>query len=88
MNAFAVQVQVPTGRIRLVDVRRRALLTAQLRVIMIGGAFLALAAAALLRLAWLGLVQPAPAEQSMAQALLPPRGGSSASAIERSDGAG
>jgi cell division protein FtsI (penicillin-binding protein 3) len=74
VNAFAIQAQAPTARVRLVDVRRRALLLAQLRVLMIGGAFLALATAALLRLAWLGLVQPAPAEQSMAQALLPPRG--------------
>jgi cell division protein FtsI (penicillin-binding protein 3) len=74
VNAFAVQVQVPTGRIRLVDVRRRALLLAQLRVLVIGGAFLALAAAALLRIAYLGLVQPAPSERSMAEALLPPRG--------------
>jgi cell division protein FtsI (penicillin-binding protein 3) len=74
MNAFAIQVQVPTGRVRLVDVRRRALLLAQLRVVMIGAAFLALAAAALLRIAYLGVVQPAPTERSMADALLPPRG--------------
>ncbi len=74
MNAFAIQVQAPTGRIRLVDVRRRALLLAQLRVVVIGGAFLLLAVAALLRIAWLGVVQPAPTERSMADALLPPRG--------------
>ncbi len=74
MNAFAIQAQVPTGRVRLVDVRRRALLLAQLRVVMIGAAFLALAAAALLRIAYLGVVQPAPTERSMADALLPPRG--------------
>jgi len=74
VNSFAVQAQLPTGRIRLADVRRRALLIAQLRVLLIGAVFLALAAAALLRIAWLGLVQPAPSEQSMADALLPPRG--------------
>ena len=74
MNGLAIQAQVPTGRIRLVDVRRRALLLAQLRVMMIGGAFLALAVAALLRIAYLGVVQPAPSERSMADALLPPRG--------------
>ena len=45
MNAFAVSVQVPTGRIQLVDVRRRALLLAQLRMLLIGAVFLALAAA-------------------------------------------
>jgi len=74
VNSFAVQVQVPTGRIRLADVRRRALLVAQLRVLLIGAMFAALAAGALLRIAYLGLVQPAPAERSMAQALLPSRG--------------
>ena len=74
MNAFSVQVQVPTGRIRLADVRRRALLTAQLRVLLIGLTFVALASGALLRIAYLGLVQPAPTERSMAQALLPSRG--------------
>ncbi len=74
LNVLAIQVQAPTGRVRLVDVRRRALLLAQLRVVLIGAAFLALAAAALLRIAWLGFVQPAPAERSMADALLPPRG--------------
>jgi cell division protein FtsI (penicillin-binding protein 3) len=74
VNAFAVQVRVPSGRTRLADVRRRALLTAQLRVLLIGAVFVALAAAALMRLAYLGLVQPAPSEHSMAEALLPPRG--------------
>lgn len=69
--AFAVAAP---SRIRLVDVRRRALLVAQLRVLMIGGVFLALAAAALLRLAFIGVVQPAPHQRSMADALLPPRG--------------
>ena len=73
-NAFAVPAQVPTGRIQLVDVRRRALLLAQLRVLLVGLAFLALAAAALLRLAWIGVVEPAPHHRSMAAALLPPRG--------------
>lgn len=74
MNSFAIQARVPSGRIRLVDVRRRALLVAQLRVLLIGAVFVALAAAALLRIAYLGLVQPAPSERSMADALLPPRG--------------
>ncbi len=70
-GALAVAVPSP---IRLVDVRRRALLLAQLRVLLIGAAFLALAAAALLRLAYIGVVQPAPQQRSMADALLPPRG--------------
>jgi cell division protein FtsI (penicillin-binding protein 3) len=74
LNALSVPVQVAAGRIQLVDVRRRALLLAQLRMLMIGAAFLALAAAALLRIAWIGVVEPAPHQRSMAAALLPPRG--------------
>ena len=74
MNAFAVPVQVPAGRIQLVDVRRRALLLAQLRMLLVGAVFLALAAAALLRITWIGTVEPAPHQRSMAAALLPPRG--------------
>ncbi len=78
MNAFADGITVPvqafSGRIRLADMRRRTVLTAQLRVLLIGLCFLALAIAALMRIAWLGLVEPAPQERSMAEALLPPRG--------------
>jgi len=74
VNAFAVPVQVPAGRIQLVDVRRRALLLAQLRMLLVGAVFLALAAAALLRIAWIGAIEPAPHQRSMAVALLPPRG--------------
>ena len=74
MNAFAVPVQVPAGRIQLVDVRRRALLLAQLRMLLVGAVFLSLAAAALLRITWIGTVEPAPHHRSMAAALLPPRG--------------
>jgi len=74
VNALSVPVQVAAGRIQLVDVRRRALLLAQLRMLMVGAAFLALAAAAILRIAWIGVVEPAPHQRSMAAALLPPRG--------------
>jgi cell division protein FtsI (penicillin-binding protein 3) len=74
VNTAAIQVQAPPGRVRLVDIRRKALLIAQLRVLLVGLAFAGLAAAALLRIGWLGLVQPAPTERSMADALLPPRG--------------
>ncbi len=74
MNAFAIPAQVSPSRIQLVDVRRKAVLLAQLRMFLIGGAFLALAVAALLRIAWIGVVQPAPYQRSMAAALLPPRG--------------
>jgi cell division protein FtsI (penicillin-binding protein 3) len=78
VNAFAdsvpISVLAPTGRVRLADVRRRALLVAQLRVLMIAAIFLALAIAALLRITWLGLIEPPQQARSMADALLPPRG--------------
>ena len=74
MNTFAIAAPVAPGRIRLVDERRRALVLAQWRVLLVGLAFLLLAAAALLRIAFLGVVQPAPHQRSMADALLPPRG--------------
>ena len=64
----------PVSRTRIVDYRRHALLTARLRVLMVGGLFLLLTVIALLRITWLGVLQPAPAQASMAEALLPPRG--------------
>jgi cell division protein FtsI (penicillin-binding protein 3) len=74
MNAAALSAGYQGGRMQLVDVRRRALLLAQFRVLLIALVFVALALAALLRLAYLGVVQPAPGQRSMADALLPPRG--------------
>jgi cell division protein FtsI (penicillin-binding protein 3) len=65
---------VQPGRVRIVDYRRHALLMARLRVLLVGGAFIAIALIALLRITWLGVLQPAPAQASMAEALLPPRG--------------
>jgi cell division protein FtsI (penicillin-binding protein 3) len=74
MNALTFNAGFAPSRIRLVDIRRRQLLTAQLRMLLLGGGFALVALAALLRVAWLGVVQPAPIEHSMAQALLPTRG--------------
>jgi cell division protein FtsI (penicillin-binding protein 3) len=75
VNGFVLSPAAPLhGRVRLVDVRRKALLVAQLRVLLIGLAFAALTAIALLRLTYLGVVQPAPSQRSMADALLPSRG--------------
>ncbi len=74
MNASTFNAGFAPSRIRLVDIRRRQLLTAHLRMLLLGGGFLLVALVALLRIAWLGVVQPAPTEHSMAQALLPPRG--------------
>ncbi|WP_126172037.1 peptidoglycan D,D-transpeptidase FtsI family protein [Altericroceibacterium xinjiangense] len=74
MNSLTASGAIATGRVRLVDIRQRSLLTARLRVLLLVGAFCLIALAALLRIAWLGLVQPPPHEQSMAEALLPSRG--------------
>ncbi len=77
-NSGAIPARIRVGyapaRIQLVDVRRKLLLTAQLRILLLGAGFLLVAAAALLRIAYLGIVQPAPQQTSMAEALLPPRG--------------
>ena len=54
--------------------RRHALDTARMRVLLIGTGFLLLAIAALLRIMWLGVIQPPPAARSMADLLLPARG--------------
>lgn len=83
MNALTFDRTFPPQRIRagyapsrvqLADVRRLHLFTAQLRLMLLGAAFALVAAAALLRIAYLGFVQPAPPEHSMSRALLPPRG--------------
>jgi len=73
VNSFAAPRPLTPARVPLVDRRRHALFTAQVRVLLFGGAFVLLAAAALMRLAWLGVVQPAPSTTSMADALLPIR---------------
>ena len=69
-----IRTNYAPARIQLVDVRRKLLLTAQLRILLIGAGFLLVTAAAMLRIAYLGVVQPAPQQTSMAEALLPPRG--------------
>src|SRR5690606_29270664 len=55
-------------------VRRKSLLVARLRVLALIAGFTLVALAALLRIAWIGLVDRAPEERTMAEALLPPRG--------------
>ena len=74
MTALAASRPAGTGRVRLVDYRRKSLLTARLRVLMIAVGFLLIATSAMARITWLGVIQPAPTETSMANALLPPRG--------------
>jgi len=73
VSGYAAPRPLAPTRAPLVDRRRRALFTAQVRVLLFGGAFVLLAAAALMRLTWLGVVQPAPHETTMADALLPVR---------------
>jgi cell division protein FtsI (penicillin-binding protein 3) len=65
---------ISSGRVELANVRQRALLTARFRVHWVIGIFAAVAAIAVLRIGFLGLVQPAPSSQDLASALLPPRG--------------
>jgi len=73
MTTLAAPRPLAPARVPQVDRRRRALFTAQVRVLLFGGAFVLLAAAALMRLAWLGVVQPAPRETSIVEALRPVR---------------
>lgn len=74
MNAYAVQPAIPAGRIELVHLRYRTVLTARWRVIWIALIFAVVAGAALTRIAWLGLAGEAPRRTSLEEALLPPRG--------------
>ena len=74
MTAYAAPRPAPSGRVRLVDYRRKSLLTARLRVLFIAAGFLLIATSAVARITWLGVIQPAPTATSMAEALLPPRG--------------
>jgi cell division protein FtsI (penicillin-binding protein 3) len=74
MTAITVSASYASGRVELVNVRQRSLLTAKLRVLWIAAAFALLAFTALARIAALGLVEQAPKRLSMAEALLPERG--------------
>jgi cell division protein FtsI (penicillin-binding protein 3) len=74
MNAYAAAPAIPAGRIELVHLRSRSVLTARWRVIWIALIFGVVAAAALLRITWIGLAGEAPRRTSLEEALLPPRG--------------
>lgn len=74
MNAYSAQPAIPAGRIELVHLRYRSVLTARWRVIWIAVIFAAVALAALARIAWLGVAGEAPRSTSLEDALLPPRG--------------
>jgi cell division protein FtsI (penicillin-binding protein 3) len=74
VNAITYSTAISTGRVELVNVRRKSLLVARLRVLALIGIFTFIASLALVRIAWLGLFEGAPEQHTMAEALLPPRG--------------
>jgi cell division protein FtsI (penicillin-binding protein 3) len=74
VNALTFGTAISTGRVELVNVRQRSLFTARFRALWVVAAFALIALIALLRIAWLGFVQPEHQQTSMAEALLPPRG--------------
>lgn len=65
---------IPAGRSRTAVVRRQALLTAQMRVLLIAAIFAGVAFIAILRLGYFGLSDRATHITSLEEALLPPRG--------------
>ena len=58
----------------MVDFRRRSLLIARLRLLLVIAVFTLVALAALARIAFIGSSEAGPAQRSLADALLPPRG--------------
>ena len=74
MTPFAAQPALPAGRIALVHLRTRSVLTARWRVLWIAAIFSVVALAALARIVWLGFAGNAPQRTSLEEALLPPRG--------------
>ena len=74
MTAIAAARPLAGTRTHSTDQRRRSLLVARLRVLLVGTGFLLAALAALMRLAWLGVVQPPADTQTIGELLLPPRG--------------
>jgi cell division protein FtsI (penicillin-binding protein 3) len=74
MTAISVSTAINSGRVQLVNVRQRLLLTAHLRIIWVLGLFTIVALAALARLVQLGLFENALEHHSLRDTLLPPRG--------------
>jgi cell division protein FtsI (penicillin-binding protein 3) len=74
MTALSVSTTVTTRRRQLVNVKQRSLLIAKWRVLWVLALFAMVAACALARIAYIGVVEPAPRSRSMAEALLPARG--------------
>lgn len=74
MNALSASAAISTGRVELVAFRRQSLALAHWRVLWIALVFGVVAAAALLRIAYLGVADHGPVRTSLEEALLPPRG--------------
>lgn len=73
MTALSISTVVTSGRGALVNVRQRSLLTARQRVLWVVAGFFALAFVALVRIAFLGVVESNPADENLAAALTPAR---------------
>jgi cell division protein FtsI (penicillin-binding protein 3) len=74
MSVTAARLALPAGRVCLANQRSHSLLTARWRLIFLLLALLFVGAIVMLRIAWLGVVQPGPQQMTMAEALLPARG--------------
>ncbi len=74
MNALTISTAIATGRADLVIHRRRSLLVAQLRVILVAAVFVLFALVSVARIGFLGMSDRAIAITSLEEALLPPRG--------------
>lgn len=74
MSIAAARLTVPAARVCLANQRSHSLLTARWRLIFLLLALLFVGAIIMLRIVWLGVVQPGPQQMTMAQALLPARG--------------
>ncbi len=74
MTAIAVSTAISSGRRDLVNVRTHSLLMAKWRVLWVVVGFTVMAAAALTRIAFLGVFEGSPSREDIAGALLPHRG--------------
>jgi cell division protein FtsI (penicillin-binding protein 3) len=74
MTSLTVSTVITTGRVELVNVRHRLLLVAKVRLLWVMCLFALVAIVAVLRIALLGVYEPARANRPLADALLPARG--------------
>ncbi|WP_271077152.1 peptidoglycan D,D-transpeptidase FtsI family protein [Aurantiacibacter sp. MUD61] len=74
MTSFAAPHTIIARSAGQIDHRRRSLLIARLRILLVVAVFVLVAAVALLKLAYIGVAEPGSSRQSMADQLLPPRG--------------